>query len=296
MRIGSLLWSVSRKRYDAAMKIVLGNHRGVTLIELLIVVAMLGLVMTSILGLYQTTQNSASTQDEVVEVQQNLRIGLDQMTRDIRNAGFMIDKSTFSPLETATATTLTLHTAAVPARMARIVAHPTTTTYSTPGDLATELTIYVALEDMVDFFKSGDRVRIIRPPNQSEPLDDTFQVTGKNRSARTITLNDFSTANIGYQAGDVIVRVPNSTATLPRTIAYSLSGNDLMRNDGITTRVVANKVSSLDFEYLENGDWVTAPGSTGDISAVRIILEGETANIKNGIKTRELRGVVTLRN
>jgi prepilin-type N-terminal cleavage/methylation domain-containing protein len=65
------------------------NDKGVTLIELLIVAFMLGLVLMSVYSIYITSQRSSYTQDEMVEVQQNLRIAMDSITRDIRNAGFM---------------------------------------------------------------------------------------------------------------------------------------------------------------------------------------------------------------
>ena len=65
------------------------SRGGFSLIELLIVMAMLGVVMTAVYSLYYVQFRSALVQDEAVEVQQNLRISMDQMTRDIRMAGFL---------------------------------------------------------------------------------------------------------------------------------------------------------------------------------------------------------------
>src|SRR5574341_1873842 len=75
------------------MKITIHKNRsGFTLIEVLIVAAMLGIVMGAIYSLYVTHQRTAYTQEEEVDVQQNLRIAMDSISRDIRMSGFLIPK------------------------------------------------------------------------------------------------------------------------------------------------------------------------------------------------------------
>ncbi len=69
---------------------VFNEEHGFTLIEILIVLAMFGVVMGVLYSLYVTHQRSAYTQDEVADVQQNLRIATDSITRDIQMAGFLI--------------------------------------------------------------------------------------------------------------------------------------------------------------------------------------------------------------
>jgi len=64
------------------------NKKGITLIELLIV-----LVISSILiaGIYRTfihQQHTYTVQEQVVDMQQNVRMGINQMVREIRMAGF----------------------------------------------------------------------------------------------------------------------------------------------------------------------------------------------------------------
>jgi len=283
------------------------DRRGFTLVELLIVMAILGMVITAVLGVYKSTQRMTYTQDEVVEVQQNLRVSLDQIGRDIRDAGFMVNGNAIS---VAAGNTLTLQSAAVPAVMARIVAPASAPfNYTTPADTATDLVIKVATSDMVDLFESGasgDWVRIIRPPNQTEPLNDTFQVSHKDSTGPTLTLKDFITANTLYQAGDIIVTVPSQASSLPRTISYSLSGEDLIRNAG-SAEILASKLTGLNFDYLmdDGSEKDTVTGSElSDIRAVRVNLTGATSASQTGsdqygtggVKTRELSTVVVLRN
>ncbi|WP_316346867.1 prepilin-type N-terminal cleavage/methylation domain-containing protein [Desulfuromonas acetoxidans] len=73
------------------------NNRGFTLVEMLIVAAILGLVMVAVYSLYINTQRTAYTSEEVVDAQQNLRIAMDTMVADIRMAGFLTSTS-FDPV------------------------------------------------------------------------------------------------------------------------------------------------------------------------------------------------------
>jgi len=65
-------------------------QNGFTLIELLMVILILGLVMGSVYSLYVTSQRTATVQDDVVDVQQNLRVATESISRDVRHAGFLI--------------------------------------------------------------------------------------------------------------------------------------------------------------------------------------------------------------
>ncbi|MEW6518819.1 MAG: prepilin-type N-terminal cleavage/methylation domain-containing protein [Thermodesulfobacteriota bacterium] len=63
-------------------------QRGFTLIELLITMLISGIVIASIYSAFQSQQNSYIAQDQVAEMQQNIRAGLDMMTREIKIAGY----------------------------------------------------------------------------------------------------------------------------------------------------------------------------------------------------------------
>jgi type IV pilus assembly protein PilW len=70
---------------------MLRKNDGLTLIELLIALAVSAFVMA---GLYRTSigqQKTYTVQDQVVDVQQNVRAALDRMTREIRMAGYRKD-------------------------------------------------------------------------------------------------------------------------------------------------------------------------------------------------------------
>jgi len=70
----------------------LGHNRrkehGFTMVELLVAMAITAVVMAAVYTLYKTQQDSYIAQDQVVEMQQNVRASLYQMARDLRMAGF----------------------------------------------------------------------------------------------------------------------------------------------------------------------------------------------------------------
>lgn len=64
------------------------SGRGFTLVELLIAMAVSGILMTGVYSAFKTQQDSYLAQEQVAEVQQNMRASMDFITRDLRMAGF----------------------------------------------------------------------------------------------------------------------------------------------------------------------------------------------------------------
>jgi type IV pilus assembly protein PilW len=64
------------------------KQQGFTLVELLVAMAMVGIVMAAVYSTYKSQQDTYVAQEQVAEMQQNLRASLYQMGRDIRMAGF----------------------------------------------------------------------------------------------------------------------------------------------------------------------------------------------------------------
>lgn len=61
---------------------------GFTLVEMLIVMLLSGLIIAALYTAHRTQQRSQTAQDQVVEMQQNLRSGFNFLQREIRMAGF----------------------------------------------------------------------------------------------------------------------------------------------------------------------------------------------------------------
>ncbi len=72
------------------------GQAGYTLVELMVAVALTGIVTVAIYKSYISVSTGYDVQDQLVEVQQNARVAMDRMVREIRMAGY-------DPLEAGTA-------------------------------------------------------------------------------------------------------------------------------------------------------------------------------------------------
>ena len=67
------------------------KERGLTLVELMVVLCMFGLVLSAMYNMFNFQQKSYSVQDNVAVMQQNVRVGLGYMVKEIRMAGYIPD-------------------------------------------------------------------------------------------------------------------------------------------------------------------------------------------------------------
>lgn len=88
---------ISRKTFTIA------NGQGFTLVELMITLAMSGIIVAAIYSAYIIQQKTYYTQDRVVEMQQNIRAGLEMMTSEIRMATYDPGGNADASITTATA-------------------------------------------------------------------------------------------------------------------------------------------------------------------------------------------------
>ena len=68
-------------------KSTLNNMRGFTLVELMIVVLLTAIAVIAIYRGYTAFSHSADAQEQIIEMQQNLRIGMHMLEKDLRRAG-----------------------------------------------------------------------------------------------------------------------------------------------------------------------------------------------------------------
>lgn len=300
---------------------------GFGLIELLVVLAIMGLVVASIQGLYFAHQRSATTETEAMDVQQNLRIAMDQITRDISMAGFMVNGanpvSAFADGASGAPDTMTLNTGSQ-AMVAATVNTAATLSLAAGDDVDLQV---IAFGSSVGGFEAEDqgvsRVRIVNYRGEPLGTGETFTVILVNASsgvcgsvaAPCLRLRADTAVAGSIERGDTIVKtsVTGGAEAFPQTVAYSvaacpapLAGNCLMRaTTPVPTGgavVVATNLSDLQFTYLLK-DGVTETAAPTDLSlvrAVRVTLGGQlvdTASVAGAnLKTRTLSSIVAIRN
>jgi prepilin-type N-terminal cleavage/methylation domain-containing protein len=270
------------------------SDRGMTLVELIVVMAIFGVVVSAVYSLLIPVQQSTVAQTRVVDVQDNLRLVLDRMTKDLRMAGLLINGQPLRGDAVNTppaATSFTIRTRSVQgvcARVAEIVANP--------GNYQ------VFPAEMAGAFVSGGPVRIYDALNPA------------NSASGTVTINqggtpgDYAddTLSFSFAPPDIdnpvfiLVRLNSATDPDEQTITYRHEPADrsLRRvlNEGVAgqehSQILATGISAVNFTY-EFGDY-------GYYRQVNIMLEGKTRALKDdalsGEKTRRLNTSVTIRN
>jgi len=292
------------------MRNTLSGKGGFTLVELLVVTGILGLVIGAIYSLYLTHMRTAFNQDEIVEVQQNLRIAMDAVTRDLKMAGALVPYGTPAIDPTSTSTNLIINTGVPTDAVVRI----NSTTDVVNSETSHSFT--VDSPDILAKFKDQatspppDTVRIIRPFNGSQPLDTTVMGNLKvaSKTATTITLKRVDDASFGtditIKNGDVISKISAASASKFDTITYSvgncptgsgLSGSCLNRSvNGGTADAIASNLAAITFTILTEDTY----GSSSNTS-VQVTIDGVTvkkASATDQPRTRQLISIVKLRN
>jgi prepilin-type N-terminal cleavage/methylation domain-containing protein len=84
----------------------LGKKNGFTLIELLAGILISVILMAGFYSVFFSQQTAFSAQEQVAEMNQNIRAALDLMTREIRLAGYKNSTSTFNGIATATSNSI----------------------------------------------------------------------------------------------------------------------------------------------------------------------------------------------
>jgi prepilin-type N-terminal cleavage/methylation domain-containing protein len=309
------------------------GEQGFTLVESLIVIALLGLIMGAVYSLFRVQRNTAYSQVEVVEEQQNLRVALDNISRDLRLAGIMmpivtnpIPAATGSPAFPTYASDIRINVASAEGRFARVTAQynigPTASTLA----LTVESPATATSPNVIDGFAVNDNVRIIRPPiDGSQPISSgsVFVITNTNRTANTITIRKqdslYFTDGETVAPGDMITKVTDATM-FPETVDYYLVNGGTTVNGIVcpnnqrclvrqvnsaatppgSAEIIATKLSALTFGYL-NDSYAeeTVPSDLSRVRAVRVTLQGTTtatAALSGGGRVRALTSVIKLRN
>lgn len=293
------------------------NNRGFTLIELMLAITLFGLAITGMYSVYSSMQKTTVNQENLVDIQQNLRVALDMLSKDIKMAETLIPAAATGINAGSNATSLALQTASGFYAFARIASDEEVTTAETTQQFD------ITVPTSVDLFEVGHAVRIIRPQDGNQPYDPLndasnnreLVVTSAVRTGPTITIGNFApAADIQYLTGDIIARVSTADdAPDPSTIVWNLNGTDLQRNrDNTGANVIASDISNLTFSYLLDETNLDNISGTDDddgevstpiaihrehIRSVRVTITANATRQRDGqTRQRSLSSLIYLRN
>ncbi|MCF6178527.1 MAG: prepilin-type N-terminal cleavage/methylation domain-containing protein [Geopsychrobacter sp.] len=274
------------------------RQAGFTLIEMLVVMAILGIAMTVVYNVFLSSQKTIYTQDEIIDVQQNLRISAELLSREIRMAGLLIPASANPISNASTATLLELQVASATGEYARIATDNLLSTTVTSTDI---IPFTIAQAAMASQFALNDRVRIYRPASSSEPASAVYTVA-VDPTGTTLSLSGFTTPDLQINASDMIVKVA-AGAPNPNTIRYTLVLDQILRTvNGGVSQVVADNITNLQFVYtLTDGTTTNTPTTFNNIRSIQITINGrnlrtDAFNNNTNVRDRRLVTLVKIRN
>lgn len=298
------------------------GQKGFTIVELLIAMAVLGAVTAGVFSLYNTHHKVTHIEADVVDVQQNLRMAMDSVLKDVRMSGFMLtggENPVSGALDNAGlngSDVITLNTSSASGAAARIDVDMTAAVVASAPLVFTAASSYE-----VELFNAGDAVRVVNPGEKNQPANTAFTVSSKDSSARTLTITPLASAGaVDFKRGFLIVKTGGSSPdTFPNTVTYCVGPaagcgpgvascpagqNCLLRivnNSADESSVVATNIQDFQLMYVLDGSTseVGAPSNLALVRDVRALVTGQTvqtAALSGAPKIRELTGSSKIRN
>jgi prepilin-type N-terminal cleavage/methylation domain-containing protein len=275
------------------MNEILKKNKGITLIELLVAFVISGLLLAAVYRTFINQQKTFAVQEQVVDMQQNMRAAINRMMTEIRMAGFgnipMVLPVTFGTRtfnnvlnpDTPTAGSLTI--------VSTIEGPATLTAAASIGQ--NQITVSTLTDDKGNpLFDTVNRRYI------SIGGLESYMITSVDNGTKTITLNGplifshsigtpvFTIKALSYQ-----VAVVNGIPTLLRD-----------ENLGDGAQPQADSIENLQFTYLNADGNPTA--NPPDVRIIRVSLrartEGQNPNLENGdgYRRRQIASNIHLRN
>ena len=269
MKYQKLKISYSRKIFKSWNSI-----NGFTLIEMLIAVLLSTILVIIIFEFFDYQQKNYNLQDQLTEMQQNLRVGMDALSRDLRMVGYGVP-SVINPSAIVKITSAT-------------------------NNSITYLTNYSDVYSQLSGSYTGGTTLSVNSRNGFKG-SDVIYITDGSKWAQTTISSSYTSAT---GAGPITISsalsnpsyVPGTTVHVVNTIIYTIDTTDkeLTRNkDSTGADPVCNNVDYLQFKYYDkNNALLSNPvpytgvnlNSTqrSDVKRIHILLVGRTSKIEKG--------------
>jgi prepilin-type N-terminal cleavage/methylation domain-containing protein len=238
---------------------VLGSARGMTLIELTIAMLLTGIISAAMFKIYVNQHHSWMIQDSVINMQQNARAAIDELSRQLRMAGYSLPNG-LSPL---TASDANPDTISVYYRISDAQAELQFDMTSNTGELCFDG------EDLSDF-ASRLQAYIYDPVMQTGEFFDLAQVnTSTARIQHNVMLKKaYSKGSLLMAINELTYYVDDSDLSHPRL---------MLQVDGSTPQIYAEDIEDLNFEYvMKNGVTVDLPVVPEDIRMIEVRVTART--------------------
>jgi len=268
------------------MELKFKTPKGLTLIELLIAVAISGILMAAIYRTFIGQHRAYTVQEQVVDMQQNARVAINRMMREIRMAGF---GSVSSVLPNFTA---------IDGPFSNII-NPSDNKNIVDGQVTDQVTIIGAFEQISTLAsEASPGTNTIQLTGKASEFDlvnkkyicigglETHTISNIDTVGNTITLNENLVNRFRVDPLDPLV--PPVPIFKVKAITYQLRPDNrnppmpvLTREDntdGGGSQVVAENIDNLQFRYVfEDGSESDSPADPSRIRMVRVTVHARTS-------------------
>lgn len=237
-----------------------GGGPGYTIVELLMAIALVGLVAAAVAGAYQVAQQNYMRASSLEAAQVGARAGLDRMANELRLIGsFWVGANgAGNPITNATATSITFKASVNDLYMLNASAVEATVSSITGNNVTLSLT-----------GDATDEAFKIYTTDPTVNNDYAYIANGGNRDVRRITQINGSTLTIEsalsvtYPVGSLVrdvktityARNPAATATCPALTCLTRT------QGGSDADPIVDNVTGLTFVYYDSNGGVLPPGN-----------------------------------
>jgi hypothetical protein len=237
------------------------NDRGVSLVETLVALFMTGIVATALFGVYINQHKNWMIQGDITDTQQNARAAIDELTRQIRMAGYDLPLG-LNGIEAKNTNpdtiVITYSNSGCDAPISHAMPQPSAELRCDGYD--------------VSCFYDGQWVYIMDPDSGG---GEFFEITHVQASSAHIQHNTMSLSR-RYPAGSIILSMQRIKYFIDRT--DTTHPNLMIQLPGKAAQVYAENIEDLQFRYtMKNGAVVDVPVIPNDIREVMVTLVGRTA-------------------
>jgi prepilin-type N-terminal cleavage/methylation domain len=288
------------------------KQHGFTLVELMVVVVIFFFILAGVFTAYITQHHASVVQAQVSDAQQNARIAMDFLSKEIRMAGFGKPAGAVNGFSNAVSPAINNDATSGNNILNGTDQITIVTGYrqiSTLSSAATQGATTVALNGNGDTFDTGTKKYVCIDATSQ---NDNYVISGATSSS--LTLSPGLTRD--YKQGAAVFLV--------KAITYSVNdARVITRNENIGggAQTIAPNIEDLQLAYqLADDTWSNAPASPEDIRAVRInvlartrfedhrpgqsgtigqrpdVEDHDVNNVTDGFRRRLLTSVVEVRN
>jgi len=276
------------------MNEILKKNKGITLIELLVALVISGLLVAALYRTFIGQQKTYVAQDQVVDMQQNMRVAISRMMGDIRMTGFgnvsMVLPVTFTG---GTFNNILNPNTPVSDSLTLVTSLNTPATLTTSGSIGQNQIVVSTLTDSQGnaLFDTGNRRYI------SVGGLESYIITSVNNGTSTITLNGSLTYNHPFGTPVFMIRA------ITYQVADMAGIPTLLRNENIGdgNQPQADYIENLQFAYFDDSGILTA--NPLNMRLVQVTLTARTgsqdpelARVGDGFRRRQIASNIHLRN